>query len=525
MCGSKKQPKVVERDLVAEQRAAEATAASEANLALASRRRRRRESSLLTLGADGLTTGGAPRSWPAPKAAQPLGGKRQVHEQVWRDCFELTFPLRAHGFNGNVVDAQQAQNQKARIQDSTGTQASQLDVDGETPDDKRYLDNAAETIWLNIHQSNFDAEGYEACLDTVAAGWFALYVDEDRERGGYSFEQWPIAGVYITSSRRDGLVDTCYREHSMPARTAAETFGLEKLSEGTQKLAREAGRAGLDGQEPAVRVLRGRVEGKHLVRESGYHEFPVIAPRWQRIPDTSYGVGPVFDALPDIRVLNELKALQLASADVAVGGMWVAEDDGVFNPRTAKLGARKILIASSTDAIKPLQTGANFQLADFMVNDLKASIRKILMADQLQPQDGPAMTATEVHVRVEMIRQLLGPIYGRLQAEYLRPLIERCFGIAYRAGILGEPPESLAGRDYSVRTSRRWLVPSAWRRSPRPSAYGLGVPSKVMLSDTEMQAKLDARTQAAEQAKQQQMGEQAIAMSARHRPSRRQPHE
>ncbi|KAK6697371.1 hypothetical protein SNK04_014123 [Fusarium graminearum] len=92
----------------------------------------------------------------------------------------------------------------------------ELDVDGETPDDKRYLDNAAETIWLNIHQSNFDAEGYEACLDTVAAGWFALYVDEDRERGGYSFEQWPIAGVYITSSRRDGLVDTCYREHPCP---------------------------------------------------------------------------------------------------------------------------------------------------------------------------------------------------------------------------------------------------------------------------------------------------------------------
>jgi Bacteriophage head to tail connecting protein. len=516
------------------------------------------------------------------KRLSDLKGKRQVHEQVWRDCFELTFPLRAHGFNGNVVDAQQAQNQKARIQDSTGTQASQvlassimsgltpansrwfeLDVDGETPDDKRYLDNAAETIWLNIHQSNFDAEGYEACLDTVAAGWFALYVDEDRERGGYSFEQWPIAGVYITSSRRDGLVDTCYREHSMPARTAAETFGLENLSEGTQKLAREKPDelvSFIHAIEPRTPYVVGarmaknlpfasyvvESKGKQLVRESGYHEFPVIAPRWQRIPDTSYGVGPVFDALPDIRVLNELKALQLASADVAVGGMWVAEDDGVFNPRTAKLGARKILIASSTDAIKPLQTGANFQLADFMVNDLKASIRKILMADQLQPQDGPAMTATEVHVRVEMIRQLLGPIYGRLQAEYLRPLIERCFGIAYRAGILGEPPESLAGRDYSVRyvspmaraqrleevTATQRLYETAGLISQAKggdmaifdrlnddaaleiAADGLGVPSKVMLSDTEMQAKLDARTQAAEQAKQQQMGEQAIAMSA-----------
>lgn len=55
MCGSKKTPKVVERDPVADQRAAEAQAASAANLELASRRRRRRESSLLTMGAQGMT--------------------------------------------------------------------------------------------------------------------------------------------------------------------------------------------------------------------------------------------------------------------------------------------------------------------------------------------------------------------------------------------------------------------------------------------------------------------------------------
>jgi hypothetical protein len=74
MCGSKKQPKVVERDLVAEQRAAEATAASEANLALASRRRRRRDSSLLTLGADGLTTGSAPSLLASAQGRTTLGG-------------------------------------------------------------------------------------------------------------------------------------------------------------------------------------------------------------------------------------------------------------------------------------------------------------------------------------------------------------------------------------------------------------------------------------------------------------------
>jgi len=61
------------------------------------------------------------------------------------------------------------------------------------------------------------------------------------------------------------------------------------------------------------------------------------------------------------------------------------------------------------------------------------------------------MTATEVHVRVGLIRQLLGPIYGRLQAEYLAPLVERCFGLMYRAGVFGMAPESLGGRNLRVK--------------------------------------------------------------------------
>lgn len=74
-----------------------------------------------------------------------------------------------------------------------------------------------------------------------------------------------------------------------------------------------------------------------------------------------------------------------------------------------------------------------------------------MLADQLQPQDGPTMTATEVNMRQQLIRQLLGPIYGRMQAEYLQPLVTRCFGIAFRAGILAEPPEELGDKYASVK--------------------------------------------------------------------------
>jgi hypothetical protein len=97
-----------------------------------------------------------------------------------------------------------------------------------------------------------------------------------------------------------------------------------------------------------------------------------------------------------------------------------------------------------------LPTGSDFNVSFTIKASLQASIRKALIADQLPPADGPAKTAYEYSVRVDMMRQALGPIYGRLQAEWLRPLVERCFGIAMRAGVLGPAPDSLQGRDFSV---------------------------------------------------------------------------
>ncbi|MCA3232177.1 MAG: phage tail protein, partial [Cupriavidus sp.] len=166
--------------------------------------------------------------------------------------------------------------------------------------------------------------------------------------------------------------------------------------------------------------------------------------------DTPYAMGPMFDALPDVKQLNRLVYLEDTNADIAISGMWIAEDDGVLNPRTVKIGPRKIIVANSVDSMKPLTSGANFNLSFTKKEELQRAIRKILMADQLQPQDGPAMTATEVHVRVQMIRQLLGPIYGRLQAEWLQGMVQRCFGLAYRAGVLTPPPQSLDNREFRV---------------------------------------------------------------------------
>jgi len=414
-----------------------------------------------------------------------MRGDRMPHEQAWRDCFDYSFPLRADGLNGQIIDAQVGQSKKAQLLDSTSTDSCRtlasglmsgltpasarwvaLDVQDEDDEGRRWLDEAADDMWKNIHAGNFDSEAFEACLDVVAAGWFALFVDE-QEDGSLTFNQWPISELYCATSRAGGPVDIVYRDYQLTAEQAVAEFGA-KVSSSTRDLAEKDPGKKVDFVHAiyprqvsvvgAKRAVNMPIASCHvekapqiLVRESGYQEMPVIVARWQRLPRSVYAVGPMWDALPDTRELNELVALEKSAIEMAVSPPLMAVDDGVLNPKLVTVGPRKMIVVSSTDSIKPLYDGAQVDIAWTAKDKLQAAIRRVLMADQLQPQDGPAMTATEVHVRVGLIRQLLGPVYGRMQAEYLQPLIERVFGLRYRRGAFGEVPESLAGRDFTVR--------------------------------------------------------------------------
>ena len=66
--------------------------------------------------------------------------------------------------------------------------------------------------------------------------------------------------------------------------------------------------------------------------------------------------------------------MEKAAQDLAIAGMWIAQDDGVLNPRTVKVGPRRIIVANSTDSMKPLLTGSDFQVAFTAEERLQASI-------------------------------------------------------------------------------------------------------------------------------------------------------
>lgn len=427
-----------------------------------------------------------------------LKDRRSLLEQPWRECYDRTYPLRGAALattGGQTIATDEATLQSyaksanAKIFDTTATDCVRIlasaIVAGTTPANSRWpgygvegfeddqvpdevtiwLDDAADVIWRNIHNANFDQVAFECAVDMCIPGWFAMYVDRD-EDGGYAFEQWAISSLWVAQSKSSGPLDTIYREWWPTAEQAIGYYGENMVSEQLRekeqtKPDERVGflwaiypRENADGQlarNMPIASCHVELATKKLVKESGYHELPVILPRWMMVPGSVYPVGPTWDALPDIKTLNETVELRLANLDMAVSGMWGAVDDGVLNPRTVRVGPKKVIVMNDKESFFPLAPAGDFTLTNEEIDRLQRAIRKVMMADHLTPSDKPQMTATEVHVNVELIRQLLGPVYGRMQSEYLKPLLDRCFGLAYRDGVLGQAPQWLQGKTLSIR--------------------------------------------------------------------------
>lgn len=509
-----------------------------------------------------------------------LRGLRQPHEQIWKDCGDYSLPHLASGWNGDLKSGTEIQQQKAKLLDGTAgegvttsadgfmggmTPANKLwfglDVRQESHEEKAWLTEAARVIWENLHTSNFDAEAYDAVLSIIAIGWFVLYIDED-DGGGYYCENWPASQCYVASTRQGGKVDTIYREFPMSAGAMVNEYGRDKVPASVLQMvdngkqdetlqvlwAIEPRRDYMPGMTTADRMPFASchldMASNTILRESGYHEFPCVVPRWRRIPGSAYATGPMADALPDTKSINEVARWEFAAAETVIAPPLKVVDDGVINARNIKLGPRKVIVCNDVNNIAPLITGAKVEFGQVMVDRLEAKIRRALMADLFDKilQD-PTMTATQVHAILGMLRQRMGPRFGRLQAEWLQPLIERAYGLALRAGALGEPPESLLQRNYSI----RYLSPLAlaqkaeeamaieaheasvgaaaqadpgvldtydWEAGQRRKAELRGLPMDLIPDAKAVQAKRDAKAQAQQAAQQQQIQTNAQAAGA-----------
>src|SRR5574343_425242 len=266
-----------------------------------------------------------------------------------------------------------------------------MDVGEEDDEERRWLDHAAERCWEEIHGSNYDAAKFEGLLQIVNAGWCVLFIDEAARR--LQFELWPLGQCYLGQTRSGGPVDMLYRCFQLTAEQAIAAYGEDVVSDKVREdatknpdqkhefvLCIEPRKAytpgGMLPKQLPFESVHIEVSSKTIVRESGYHEQPFVAPRWTVLPGSPYAIGPVSNALPTIRELNALIALEKVALGRAAAGVYVAEDDGVLNPRSVRVRGGTVIVANSVDSIKPLPTGTDFNVTLSKADEMRREIRR-----------------------------------------------------------------------------------------------------------------------------------------------------
>jgi len=331
-----------------------------------------------------------------------------------------------------------------------------------------YLEDTAKRMYNVFNESNFNTEVHEMYLDLVSIGTGALFVEESKDgfrTGGIHFNALHIAEFYI-SENINGRVDTLYRKYKLSARQALQEFGEQNVGEKVLKAAKEKPDKEFNfihGVEPTEDYERATgevntklpfhschvcIEDKMKVKLGGYEEFPYLVPRWSKATGEIFGRSPSYNALPDIKTLNKAVEIGLKAWAKAIDPPLLVQDDGVIG--RVRMTPGGISVVRNDGAVKPLQIGTNWQITDLKENQLRTAIRQAYYSDQLQLQDGPQMTATEVQVRYELMQRLLGPTLGRFQTEFLNPLIERVFGIMVRNNALTEQPEIADGATFDI---------------------------------------------------------------------------
>jgi hypothetical protein len=174
---------------------------------------------------------------------------------------------------------------------------------------------------------------------------------------------------------------------------------------------------------------------------------PGIVWRFQKTNNEIYGRGPIVDALPSIISLQEMARVELASANLNTFRPYMGFSDSVFNPHTFKLEPFTIIPVAPIGSggqfpLQPLPESANPQFAQLTINDLRYQIKQLLYSDDqenLAQASKQPETATSIQVQQQQLAQRIGPLFSRLQQEFLWPLIKRVSYILDKMGLLPMP--------------------------------------------------------------------------------------
>ncbi|HAT1527617.1 TPA: phage tail protein [Morganella morganii] len=429
------------------------------------------------------------------KQLSQLKAERLSFEPHWRELSDFTRP-RSTRFTASEVNRGDRRNSK--IIDPAAVMAARTLSSGmmsgitsparpwfrlATPD-RDLMDYGPVKLWLETVEQRMNevfnrSNLYQSLplmyedLGTFATGAMAVVADPQRVIRTVPF---PTGSFYIANSA-DLSVDTAVREFSMTVRQVITEFGTDAVSD-TVKSQWNSGQYGqwvnvVHAVYPNLDRQTGKLEAKHkayksvyyeanstddkLLRESGYDEFPIMAPRWEVNGEDVYG-----SSCPGMVALGSVKALQLLQRRKA------QMIDKITNPplqapasiksqriSTIPGGINYLPMADVNNQIKPLfqipANGTNGLLED--IQDTRQIIDHAYFVDLFRMMQTVNTRSMPVEAVAEMREEkllMLGPVLQRLDSELLDKLINRTFSVMAENNLLPVPPDEMQGMQLKV---------------------------------------------------------------------------
>lgn len=423
------------------------------------------------------------------KQQAQLTNDRSSFEPHWRELSDFINP---RGSRFLVTDVNRDDRRNTKIVDPTATLSARTLSSGmmsgitsparpwfklATPDPDM-MDYGPVKLWLEVVQRRMNevfnkSNLYQslpllyASLGNYSTGAMAVLEDDSDVIRTMMF---PIGSYYMANSAR-GSVDTCFRKFSMTVRQLVMEFGMKNVSTSVKSLWDSGSyeswievihavypnidrdTAKLNSKNKPVKSVYYEIGGDSdkVLRESGFDEFPIMAPRWEVNGEDVYG-----SSCPGMIALGQVKALQLEQKrksqliDKATNPPMVGPSS-LKNQRVSLLPGDITYIDQVTgqDGFKPAYL-VNPNTADLLadIQDTRQIINSAYFVDLFMMLQNINTRSMPVEAVIEMKEEkllMLGPVLERLNDECLNPLIDRTFSIMARKNLLPPPPDVLQG--------------------------------------------------------------------------------
>lgn len=338
-------------------------------------------------------------------------------------------------------------------------------------DVRMWLDDVTERMMRVLSRSNFYRTMHQMYEELAVYGTAACILVPDHERVFHCHAL--TAGQFFLSTDYRGKVTTLYREFRMTVGQLVREFGYERCSLRVQALYVSPS---LDQWIEVVHAIEprydrqmyreddlnmpwrsvyfekgdGKDDIRDVLRESGYRQFPALAPRWNLTPGDIYGNGPGMEALPDIKQLQDEQFRKGQAVGYAVKpplqlphGMKNRETD--FDPG----GENYVDDTGPNTGIRTVWE-PRLDMAPLLedIHDVRSRIQASFFADlflMIYQTSHERRTATEVaELHAEKLL-MLGPVLERLDTELLAPAVELVYGYMEDEEMIPPAPEELEG--------------------------------------------------------------------------------